>query len=338
MASRAGVMAVPAVVAPAGQVAPIAIGAAVVGGLALAGWLASKAFATHPPSFQARIASGVPVDVNQHTIALMQAQLHWMGTHPIPAFNLRTAAVYNPDVPVVNEDILTTTFSPSAMAAYSAVRETGQFDDATIAALANVSTISFISESMAQQDPTPRLMQVLATQDGQQAVLDNVDELYMLWTQASQSSQAVAPKPAGQALPANAPPGAFGVDSLGQCVDVSGNVLDASGQTLGPGNTAHAGATMCGLPVPVQQTQQTTTTTTTTGIAPPTLPSGLPTGTVQQLGSSITPKVVAIAVGGVLLVGALAYVLTRTAPVPAPAPVRAARTGRNYEKRARRRS
>ncbi len=47
------------------------------------------------------------------------------------------------------------------------------------------------------------------------------------------------------------------------------------------------------------------------------LPPGVPTGPVQQTGSSVTPTLVAVVAGAVLLTGVLAYTLIATAPAPA---------------------
>jgi len=345
-------------IAPAGQIAEFVAGAVVVGGLAFASWLAYKQFGTYQPSFQQSDL------VTPQTIALMQAQLRWMGTHPFTMSSLR------PDSNV-------TTFSPSALAAYAAVTPTGQFDAATVAALpyvllwglsdTNVNSETQPTATM-QRDPTPVVQTGLATTSGQQGLIGDVNILYQQWVDASNSptpmdglpkpAGAVRPllpfgqaqfvrsivRPAGQALPVGAPPGSFGVDDFGQCVDASGNVLDPSGASLGSGNVARTGAATCGVPVagtvaPTVVLPVTPGTpavpVTPSGITPATVPSGLPNGIVQQLGSSVTPVFVVTVLGVVLAVGGLAFYLTRTAPAPAPAPVRAARAGRNYATRAR---
>lgn len=62
------------------------------------------------------------------------------------------------------------------------------------------------------------------------------------------------------------------------------------------------------------------------------LPSGLPTGTVQQGGGSVSGTFVAVAVGAVAAIGGLAYYLTRTARVEGnPRRRRSARPRRNPE-------
>lgn len=68
------------------------------------------------------------------------------------------------------------------------------------------------------------------------------------------------------------------------------------------------------------------------------LPSGLPTGTVQQAGSSVTPAFMVVLVGSVLAAGALAVVLTRTAPEQLePAPVRITKQSRRTRRSSGRR-
>lgn len=60
-----------------------------------------------------------------------------------------------------------------------------------------------------------------------------------------------------------------------------------------------------------------------------TLPPGIPTGTIVQQGSSITPQFIAAVVGVLIIVGGLAYYLTRSAPESLGTRERRVRRNRN---------
>lgn len=90
---------------------------------------------------------------------------------------------------------------------------------------------------------------------------------------------------AGQAIvPVGAPQGTYGIDRFGQCVDASGNVLDANGASLGASTQVRNGAAICDSSA--FQTYVSGFNAGTSSAAPPTPPTpSPPVGTT----STVTP-------------------------------------------------
>jgi len=99
--------------------------------------------------------------------------------------------------------------------------------------------------------------------------------------------------PAGQAMPAGSPPNAFGADNFGQCVDIAGNVLSATGANLGAGNVQRSGAATCSAPINIPTT--TLAPPAPVGVTPVPAPATGPLAFVSNNAGWILGAVVVVA-------------------------------------------